>query len=89
MLCTVLTLLVVYLALLLSRVVSCDLEQTLDVPQERLCGRNARVHAHPDADSRRNRPRRCRRGGKRRVVDGMLGVTSRGTVQPANLWGVA
>jgi len=57
----VLTLLVVDLALLLSRVVGCDLEQTLDVPQEGLCGGDAGVHANPNSYPRRNSSRCYRR----------------------------
>ena len=85
----VLTLLVVYLALLLPRVVGCDLEQTLDVPQEGLCGGDAGVHTDPNPYPRRNCSRRCRRRGKRRVVDCMLGITTWSTVQTPDLWSIA
>ena len=85
----VLTLLVIDLTLLLPRVVGCDLQKTLDVPQEGLCGGDTGVHADPNTYPRRNSSRRCRRGGKRRVVDCMLGVTTRGTVQTPDLWSVA
>jgi len=84
-----LTLLVVDLTLLLSRVVGCDLEQTLDVPQEGLCGGDAGVYADPNPYPRRNSSRRCRRRGKRRVVDCMLGVTTWSTVQTSDLRSIA
>lgn len=82
----VLTLLVVDLAFLLSSVVSCDFEKTLDVSQERLRRGDAGVHADPNPYPRCNR---CRRGSKRRIVDCMLGVTTWGTVQTPDLWSVA
>ena len=85
----VLTLFVVDLALLLSRVVGCDLEQTLDVSQQCLCGGDAGVHSAPNPHSGRNRPRRCRRRGKRRIVDGMLGVATGCAVQTADFRSVA